>query len=96
MDQLDDLLSQIREWTEQVLLKGLAKMDEKDMTELGRLAALSQEWDMDFLNNLLQAVAKEGMCYLKDTRVDFQRLAQSYFFLCQYVKMAEEMIVQEQ
>lgn len=89
MDAVAQLTDRLTEWSERLLVKGLAKTDAKDVDELHALCDEARELDMGFLASLLEQLAEAGARYVRDSRADVEELVHRYFYLCQYVSMAE-------
>lgn len=82
------LADRLTEWNERLLVKGLAKTDAHDVTELQAMLAEARQLDMGFLTSLIEQLVAAGTRFVRDSRADEQELVHRYFLLCQYVSMA--------
>lgn len=87
MDAFEQLAGRLSEWTQRLLVKGLAKLDAQDIEELRPCLDDAIQLDMEFLAQLLQQLTDAGNRYVRDSRADIQELVHGYFYLCEYVKL---------
>ncbi|MBG9772632.1 hypothetical protein [Brevibacillus laterosporus] len=86
MNALEQLVDQINLWSERLLLKGLAKINDQDMQEVKQFIMAAQQLDMKFLVQLLERIEAQGKAYVRNSREDIIDVTQSYFYLCQYME----------
>ncbi|WP_312108195.1 hypothetical protein [Brevibacillus reuszeri] len=87
MDQLQLLLEKLSDWLERLLLKGIYKIDSKDIDELCSLQESAQAYEMSFLAQLLDELASEGKSYTRSIQHDAESLITRYLYVSQYVSM---------
>lgn len=80
-------VEQLEEWTERVLLKGVAHMDMRDSTELEQLCEQAKGLQLDFLAELCSTLTAYIRHYVRDPQADANPLIQHYFYVCQYIKI---------
>ncbi|WP_232698462.1 hypothetical protein [Brevibacillus daliensis] len=90
MDAVNQLVEKINDWAERLLLKGLAKLDERDIEEIHGFMESAKDLDMMFLVRILEGMATEGRRYVMDSQTVIDGVVQKYFYLCQYVQLVEE------
>ncbi|OAJ74602.1 hypothetical protein AYJ08_08185 [Brevibacillus sp. SKDU10] len=86
MNALEQLVDQINPWSERLLLKGLAKINEQDIQEVTQFIMAARQLDMNFLIQLLERIEEQGRAYVRSSRADIADVTESYFYLCQYME----------
>ncbi|MCR8963381.1 hypothetical protein O0550_09210 [Brevibacillus halotolerans] len=86
MNALEQLVDRINPWSERLLLKGLAKINEQDIQEVNQFITAARQLDMNFLIQLLERIEAQGRAYVRSSRADIADVTESYFYLCQYME----------
>ncbi|MBA4533090.1 hypothetical protein [Brevibacillus halotolerans] len=86
MNALEQLVDRINPWSERLLLKGLAKINEQDIQEVSQFIMAARQLDMNFLIQLLERIEAQGRAYVRSSRADIADVTESYFYLCQYME----------
>lgn len=87
MNQLQAYTDRLTEWLERLLLKGLHKIDTKDLEELESLQGTAQHLEMSFLTQLLEELTVAGKSYQRTAHTEIDPLIARYLSVAQYVQM---------
>lgn len=93
---MEEWIGHVKDWLERILLKGIGQLDVEDVKQLEELSNQAKKLNMDFLAQLLTHLAVEGRRYVwGDVQANLAALAQSYFYVCQYIQLLTESDGQE-
>lgn len=85
---VDELLDEIRSWAEELMLRGIRQLGQKDIHDLDRLAAAATELQMAFLNQLVSRLAGSSRELLLGNGDEHVFLL-AYSRLVQYARLGE-------
>lgn len=87
MNQIQSYTDKLTDWLERLLLKGLHKIDTKDLEELESLQGTAHHLEMSFLAHLLQELTVAGKSYTRTAQTEIESLITRYLSVAQYVQM---------
>ncbi|OWA35210.1 hypothetical protein B9G55_11105 [Saccharibacillus sp. O16] len=94
MSETERLLGRVEDWTEEMLLRGMAQFAPEDTRLLEDLAAAARRLGMEGLEQLLSGVAQAGERERLTTGISetgaSQQLSGLFFRLCAYTQLARE------
>ncbi|MGG1659922.1 hypothetical protein [Brevibacillus sp. NRS-1366] len=90
MEHIQSYTDKLTDWLERILLKGINKIDTKDMEELESLQESALGYEMSFLAQLLAELAIHGKSYTRAAQAEMEPLIVRYLYVAQYVHMMKQ------
>ncbi|CAM3566652.1 MULTISPECIES: hypothetical protein [Saccharibacillus] len=90
MKELNRLIGQVEDWTEELLLRGTAQFALEDARRLERLADAAAQLGMDLLERLLRQLAGSGERSLLGADCAAGEVERAFFRLGGYMELARQ------
>ncbi|WP_289140750.1 hypothetical protein [uncultured Brevibacillus sp.] len=87
MEQMQMFMEKLTDWLERLLLKGIYKIDGRDINELLHFQETALAYEMSFLAGLLEELASEGRSYTRSIQTDAEPLVTRFLYVAQYLSM---------